>query len=115
MTRSSTTSACTFDSSVPLAPSPKRRIAIDVTPEILQRYVGEYELAPTFSIVITREGNALFAQATGQPKLPIFAEAETEFFLRAADAQLTFTKDSSGAVTGLVLHQGGQNLPGRRK
>lgn len=104
-----------LDASVPLAPIPKRRIAIDVAPEVLQRYVGEYELAPTFSIAVTREGAALFAQPTGQPRFPIFAETDSTFFLRAVDAQLTFRKDSSGVVTGLVLHQNGQNIPGRKK
>ncbi len=104
-----------LDASVPLTPIPRRRIAIELAPDILQRYVGVYELAPTFSIIVTREGNALFAQPTGQQKFPIFAEAEAEFFLKAVDAQLTFSRDSSGAVTGIVLHQNGQNLPGRRK
>jgi hypothetical protein len=39
---------------------------------------------------------------------------ETEFFLRAADAQISFVRDSSGAVSGLVLHQGGQDLPAKK-
>jgi serine-type D-Ala-D-Ala carboxypeptidase/endopeptidase len=77
--------------------------------------VGEYELAPAFSITVVREGSALFAQATGQQKFPIFAETDSTFFLRAVDAQLTFTRDPGGAVTGLVLHQNGQHVPGRRK
>ena len=104
-----------LDPAVPLAPIPQRRVAITVPPEILRRYPGEYVLAPTFSITITFENGALFAQATGQEKLPLFAESETKFFLRAADAQLTFTSDSTGAVTGVILSQNGQNIPGRRK
>jgi CubicO group peptidase (beta-lactamase class C family) len=104
-----------LDPAVPLAPLPKRRVAIAVAPAVLQRYTGEYVIAPTFSITITFEDGALFAQPTGQPKLPIYAESPTEFFLRAADAQLTFTSDSTGRVTGLILHQNGQNLPGRKK
>ena len=93
----------------------QRRVAITVAPETLRRYPGEYVLAPTFSLTITFENGALFAQATGQEKLPIYAESETKFFLRAADAQLTFTSDSTGAVTGVILHQNGQNIPGRKK
>jgi len=30
----------------------------------------------------------------------MFAESETKFFLRVVDAQISFTKDDSGAVTG---------------
>jgi len=104
-----------LDPAVPLAPLPKRRVAVTVAPDILQRYPGEYVLAPTFSITITYEGGALFAQGTGQPKFAVLAESPTQFFLRGVDAQLTFTSDSTGTVTGLILHQGGQNLPARRK
>jgi D-alanyl-D-alanine-carboxypeptidase/D-alanyl-D-alanine-endopeptidase len=104
-----------LDAAVPLAPIPARRVAATVAPDILRRYPGEYVLAPTFSLTITFENGALFAQATGQDKLPLYAESETKFFLRAADAQLTFTTDSTGSVTGVILHQNGQNIPGRKK
>jgi hypothetical protein len=30
------------------------------------------------------------------------------------DAQISFTKDASGAVTQLILHQGGRDVPGRK-
>ena len=69
---------------------------------------------PTFSIVVTLEDGALFVQATGQGKLPAFAESETKFFLRAVDAQVSFTKDDSGAVAGLILHQNGRDQPGSK-
>ncbi len=78
----------------------------------LAAYVGTYQLAPVFSIAITREGTQLFAQATGQSRLPIFAEKPDEFFLRVVDAQLTFTRDAAGAVAGVVLRQNGQATPG---
>jgi CubicO group peptidase (beta-lactamase class C family) len=104
-----------LDPAVPLAPLPRRRIAVAVAPDILRRYAGEYVLAPTFTLTITVESGALFVQATGQPKLPLDAESPTEFFLRNVNAQITFHVDSSGAVTELILHQNGQNTPGRRK
>jgi len=102
---------------VPLAPAPVpigERIEVAVAEDILETYVGEYELAPTFSIVVTLEAGALFLQPTAQPKFPMFAESEAKFFLRAVDAQISFTKDDTGAVTGLILHQGGANQPGRK-
>jgi len=107
-----------LDPRFPLAPAPappKTRKTVNVPTPILDAYVGEYELAPTFSIVVTREGNGLVIQATGQSKFPVLAESETEFFLTAVDAQITFVRDASGKVTGLVLHQNGRDTPGRRK
>ena len=53
-------------------------------------------------------------QATGQSKVEIFPSSPTEFFLKVVDAQITFVKDASGAVTQLVLHQGGRDMPGKK-
>lgn len=93
---------------------PKERVAIPVGSKILDTYVGRYELAPTFSITVTREGDGLMTQATGQSKVPIFAESETKFFLRVVDAQITFVKDAEGKVTHLILHQGGRDQQAKK-
>ena len=85
----------------------KERTAIKLDPEIYDAYVGEYELAPSIAITITKEGESLYAQLTGQPSFEIFPESETKFFLKVVDAQLTFVKDEKGQVTHLVLHQNG--------
>ncbi|HEV2863431.1 MAG TPA: serine hydrolase [Pyrinomonadaceae bacterium] len=95
-------------------PLPAERVAIKLAPEVLERYVGVYELAPTFSIAVTRRGEQLFAQATGQSELEISPETETTFFVKVVDAKLEFKKDAGGNVTGLVLHQGGRQVPGKK-
>jgi CubicO group peptidase (beta-lactamase class C family) len=92
----------------------KARTEVKLESAALKTYVGEYELAPGFVIAITLEGEKLMAQATGQPKFEIFASASGEFFLKVVDAQITFVKDASGAVTQFVLHQGGRDMPGKK-
>jgi hypothetical protein len=94
-------------------PAERREIAVD--PKILASYVGSYELTPGFALVVTLEDGHLMTQATGQSKIPIFAESATRFFPKVVDAEIEFTKDKSGAVTGLILHQGGRDMPGPRK
>jgi CubicO group peptidase (beta-lactamase class C family) len=86
---------------------PRERVAIKIDPKILDAYVGQYELRPDFIITMTREGDSLMTQATGQPKFELFPESETRFFLKVVDAQVTFVKDDKGAVTHLIMHQGG--------
>jgi CubicO group peptidase (beta-lactamase class C family) len=93
-------------------PSPRREVAVDSG--ILDEYVGDYELAPSFIITITHEKGHLISRATGQPEVELFAESPTKFFLKAVVAQVEFTRDASGKVTGLVLSQGGQILPARK-
>jgi CubicO group peptidase (beta-lactamase class C family) len=103
-----------LDPSVRLAAAPKQRTEIAIDPKTLEGYTGRYELAPNFMVTVTREGNRLFAQATGQPRFEIFAERAREFFFKAVDAQVTFQTDDSGHATGLVLHQNGRDIPGKR-
>jgi serine-type D-Ala-D-Ala carboxypeptidase/endopeptidase len=92
----------------------RERKAISLDPKILDSYVGEYQLAPNVAISVSREGDKMFVQLTGQQKIDLFAESETEFFLTVVDAQISFVKDDKGQVDHLVLHQNGQNIPGKK-
>ena len=90
-----------------------RKVA-PVDPKIYNAYVGQYELAPGFILTISKENNSLFAQATGQPKVEIFPESESNFFYKMVDAQITFVKNDAGKVVQLILHQNGRDIPGKK-
>ncbi len=93
----------------PTRPSWVGKPSIDVPAAVLQRYVGDYVLSPEFHIAITRAPRGQALQATGQPRVDLFAESPTDFYLKEVDASITFQVDASGAVTGLVLHQSGRD------
>ena len=80
---------------------------VKVDAKILDAYVGQYQLAPNFVITISREGDLLMAQATGQPKITLYPQAEAVFFSKAVDLRMTFVRGDDGKVTHLVLNQGG--------
>jgi D-alanyl-D-alanine-carboxypeptidase/D-alanyl-D-alanine-endopeptidase len=61
------------------------------------------------------EGDHLEAQAANQPKVRIFAEGPDKFFYKVVEAQLDFSRDASGAVTQVTLHQAGRNLTGKKQ
>ena len=84
-----------------------------VEESVLESYVGVYELAPNFTITITRKGTQLFGQATGQGQFELFAKSATQFFLKVVEAQVTFTS-KDGKVESMTLFQGGQLIPGKR-
>ena len=88
---------------------PVVRTSITLKPEVLERYVGRYQVTPEMILEVTLEGSRLMTQATGQQKLEVFAESETAFFLKAFDAQLTFGTDAAGSVTHVTLHQNGED------
>lgn len=85
-----------------------------LTEAVLDRYIGEYQLAPGFTVTFTREGNRLFTQATGQPRFEIFAQSETKFFLKVVEAQMEFIADPDGKVNTIILYQGGARTEGKR-
>ena len=86
------------------------RKEMKLAPETLAAYVGTYRFAPQFAITITLENGGLVAQATDQPKFPIFAEGPDRFFLKVVDAQLEFAREASGAVSSVTLVQGGRSV-----
>ncbi|MEZ4588913.1 MAG: serine hydrolase [Gemmatimonadales bacterium] len=85
-------------------------------PKKFDQFVGRYALDanPDFVLTFTREGDSLFTQATGQPRIPIVPQSDSSFALTVAPASATFQKDADGKVTGLVMRQGGQELHATR-
>jgi CubicO group peptidase (beta-lactamase class C family) len=81
---------------------------------ILETYVGDYQLAPNFILTVTKEGDKLMTQATGQGKIEIFAESETKFYPKVMEAKMEFVKDESGKVAKLILNQGGRTMEAKK-
>jgi uncharacterized damage-inducible protein DinB len=106
---------------VPPSAAPPRgvRVAIHLSVSTLSAYVGKYNLSPTFAgvgvmlDVHVRDG-ALYLTPSGQPEARLWPESAADFFFREIDAQISFTRNASGVVTGLVLHQGGEDRVGQK-
>lgn len=98
----------TGDAAEPPAPP------VAVAAEVLDTYVGEYELAPGFTVVVRRDGTTLRATPTNQPETTLLARSETRFDIQEVTASVEFQRDAEGRVTGLTLYQGGQVVPGRK-
>lgn len=94
-------------------PAPPRP-TIAVAPATLERYVGEYALAPELVMTITRDGETLYAQVTGQSRFRVFALSPIRFYFRVVEAEIEFTLDADGQVTGLTLFQAGREMTARR-
>jgi len=85
-----------------------------VPASILETYVGDYQLAPNFILTVTKEGDKLITQATGQGKIEIFAESETKFYPKVMEAKIEFVKDEAGKVSKLILNQGGRTMEAKK-
>jgi tetratricopeptide (TPR) repeat protein len=87
--------------------------AVTLTADTLSQYVGTYKM-PTLDLMITMEGNQLFAQFPGMMLKVLFPESETLFFDNIIDTRLEFFKDKSGKVTHLVFTQGNVGITAPR-
>ena len=79
----------------------------------LDAYEGTYKLTDNFLLTVFRMNDELFVRPTGQQPFPILASATDEFFGKAWGLTINFTRDRSGAVNGLVLHQNGHRAARR--
>ena len=99
----------------PSALPPKKRTAIDLPGSALPPYVGVYELAQGVTIDVTTRDGALYAKSSnGGDAVRLWPETKTDFFVKEADVQVSFTRDASGTVTGLVVHQFGRDRPAKK-
>jgi CubicO group peptidase (beta-lactamase class C family) len=70
------------------------RVAVPVRTEILDSYVGQYQFEELENRIytVTRDGGRLLFNGPGGPKLELFAESETKFFLKIRPYRLLFTR-----------------------
>jgi hypothetical protein len=90
------------------------RTAVTVDPSGLDRHVGLYRMNPRAIFTVSRQGEQLFAQVTGQRRLPLYPAGENEFFYKDIAAQITFLGGGEGGSSALVLHQNGRIWPSPR-
>ena len=65
-------------------------------------YVGTYWRLPGLFLEITRDGDQLMVQATGEVKCKMTPASERSFFVEAYGQPIEFVRDASGDVTHLV-------------
>jgi len=87
---------------------------VNVDPAVYDRLVGEYEFEGSYTLTVTRRGNRIYTQLTGQPEYEIYPASELEYYFKVASAQVIFVVGDNDEVTGLVFHQGDQEIPGTK-
>jgi hypothetical protein len=79
----------------------------NVTSEVLEQYLGVYfSKQIEMKITITKQGNTLIAQATGQPAFPLEATDKDKFKFDKAGAKFEFIPTDKT----MILFQGGEQI-----
>lgn len=93
--------------------------AVPIAKEELAKFVGVYDLAPTFSLTVAIAGDSLTVRGTNQSALAIMyqglKDGHPTFYLPQPNAEIELVPDAAGAIASLILHQGGQNTPARKR
>ena len=95
-------------------PEPVQRTEVALDASVLDVYTGPYRFDFGLLVNIKKQNNRLMMEADKQPTVELLPESETKFFMKGVDVQISFSRDESGKVTGLTLHQMGQNMQAKR-
>jgi CubicO group peptidase (beta-lactamase class C family) len=93
------------------------RKAIEVSPNVLESYVGVYKVPSTNStLTVTVEDGRLMVQAAGEEKKQVFPESKTRFFYKEMESiQISFFPDEDGGINRLIVHVGSKEYQGFRE
>jgi beta-lactamase regulating signal transducer with metallopeptidase domain len=103
--------------SAALIASADRNAAIGAGSNALDRYVGRFQVGVATLITVTRAGDRLFAQWSGQPTLELTQTGEHEFVNEPAQAHVSFAsfiKDSGIAYEARLREPGVGQVGGTR-
>ena len=78
----------------------------------LEKYVGQYQVtgAPLM-ITVTAASGKLAIEVSGQGKGELELVSGEDYSIKGTPITLTFQKDASGKVTGMMIHQSGVDAP----
>jgi CubicO group peptidase (beta-lactamase class C family) len=82
-----------------------RQPAVRLSAEQLAPFVGVYASRPAFKVTVSVRDGELWAQATHQSALPLFAKAPRRFFARVTPLEIEFAEGSPPPH--FTLYQGG--------
>ncbi|MFG0306877.1 MAG: serine hydrolase domain-containing protein [Phycisphaerales bacterium JB040] len=86
-------------------------VGVESYDALVGRY--EFEEMPGFVLEITRNGDVLYGQATGQPRLSLAPQPDGRFQVAGEQIFLEFLLEDDGTCPALVLHQNGEHRADR--
>jgi hypothetical protein len=86
----------------------------EIDPKRLDTYVGTYELGPGVQAVVSREGDRLFHQRTGRPRMELFPEASDIFFRKGVEGRILFLAGQNGKADTLIDRRNNEDVRWKR-
>jgi hypothetical protein len=91
------------------------RTAVPVDHGVYAAYVGAYAPARGPVLGVTLDEDGLELAVAGQAPIKLEPRSETEYFTRATNTEVVFSRNAAGEVTRLTLKQEGQETEAQRQ
>lgn len=76
--------------------------------ELLEKYIGKYELGPEVYLAIFKEGEKIFAKVTNRRKVELTPVNKSTFDVFDYGMRIVFNKDENQNISELTLIQSGE-------
>ena len=86
---------------------------LKLSTEVLEKYVGAYEVNADYKVTISRTSNQLFIQRKNQPAIERFAYKENTFFQKDDDIRVAFQSEK-GIINKIIISEGLNTKKGGR-
>jgi hypothetical protein len=103
-----------FDPSVPPPTLEPERKIVRIDPSIFDAVTGQYEVQPGDYVFLRVEDGRLVGSGDGKYWDDVMAVSEKDFFIDGKPYFFTFTRDSDGTVTGLVISYQGMEISAKK-
>lgn len=91
-------------------PAPATYTVAEVDPAIYTSFEGKYGANDGVILIVSTQDERLYVQPPGAPLLELHPKSATEYFLKGADVQVSFSQDENGKTSKLVWHQNGHHI-----
>ena len=96
----------------PAPESQEKEIAL--APNVLDHYVGRYEVNPNWYFTLTRENEKMFANFYGTRRFELVAYTERKFSMKRTAGDLVFELDAQGRAKSFVFSLGGSQFVAKK-
>lgn len=79
-------------------------------PKLFPEYMGTYELAPGVQMVVTADGQNLYAQRANRPKVQLIVESGDLFFSKGVEGRKLFHRAEDGRVDALIDRRNNEDV-----
>jgi CubicO group peptidase (beta-lactamase class C family) len=93
---------------------PTERTIVAMNTDVLNGYIGHYQVGRYRTMDITRNADGLVAQSQGQKPRQIFPANDRDWFFSDTNAQMSFDLDANRRATSVINHQNGVDTQAKR-